>query len=140
MRFQIWKHSYLYIQRFCIQLKQNFEILIFQLKTRIWKSRNTYKNHSFTQGGKEGVRGEIFSTVTQISRLYIYNCLLIVDIRAQNLRQGNVMKTSFKKPGFTNGVRQFCEYQYICKEILFFSVCLHSPFYSNLLSQNLHKC
>ena len=59
--------------------------------------------------------------------------------RAQNLRQGIVMKTSYKNPGFANGVRQFCGYQYFCYEILFYLVSSYSPILSNLLNQNLQN-
>ena len=49
-------------------------------------------------------------------------------------------ENQFQYPGFTNGVRQFCGFQYFCYEILFYLVSSYSPFLSNLLNQNLHKC
>ena len=42
-------------------------------------------------------------------------------------------QNQFLNPGFTNGVRQFCEYQYFCYEIPFYSVCLYSPFHFEYL-------
>ena len=51
--------------------------------------------------------------------------------RAQNLRQGIVIKTSFKTG--------FCGYQYFCYEISFYLVYSYSSFVSNLLNQNLQN-
>ena len=36
-----------------------------------------------------------------------------------------------------NGVRNFSDYKYFCYEMLFDSVCLYFPFFSNLLKQNV---
>ena len=48
-------------------------------------------------------------------------------------------ENQFQYPGFTNGVRQFCGFQYFCYEILFYLVSSYSPFLSNLLNQNLQN-
>ena len=55
--------------------------------------------------------------------------------RAQNLRQGIIMKTSFKTRGLRM-VRQFCGCQYFNYEIF---VSSYSPFFSNLSNQNLQN-
>ena len=49
-------------------------------------------------------------------------------------------ENQFWNPGFTNGVRQFCGYQYFCYDVLFYLVSSYSPFFSNLFNQDLHKC
>ena len=54
-------------------------------------------------------------------------------LRAQNLRQSIVIKISFETRVFTNGVRQFCRYQYLCYEILYHLVSSYFLF-PNLLN------
>ena len=46
-------------------------------------------------------------------------------------------QNQFQTPGFTNVVRQFCGYQYFCCEILFYFVCLQSPFLESLKSKSI---
>ena len=38
-----------------------------------------------------------------------------------------VYENQFRNPGFTNGGRQFCGYQYFCYEILFYFISSYSP-------------
>ena len=56
-----------------------------------------------------------FSTLGFHKIIYKKSALCVV--------QSSKLKTQiFMKPGFMNGVKQFCRYQYILKEILFFMV------------------
>ena len=48
-------------------------------------------------------------------------------------------ENQFWNPGFINGVRQFCVYQFFCYEIFFYLVSSYSQFLSNLLNQNLQN-
>ena len=57
---------------------------------------------------------------------YMYNITPSLP-GAQNLRQGVVMKN----PGFTDGFRQFCGYQYFCYEILYYLVSSYFPFFKS---------
>ena len=50
-----------------------------------------------------------------------------------------IMKTSFKPRVSRMGLGSFRNIN-IFEIKYFFSVCLYSPFFSNLLNQNLHKC
>ena len=55
--------------------------------------------------------------------------------QSPKLKTGNRYENKFWNPGFTNGVRQFCGYQYFCFEILFYLVSSYSSFFSNLWNQ-----
>ena len=70
--------------------------------------------------------------------LFIKSYVHIANPRAQNLRHGSVMKTSFE-PVFKNGFRQFCGYRYFCYEILFHVVSYVSIFVVSLKSKST-KC
>ena len=66
--------------------------------------------------------------------------MYFVFIQRLKLKTGYRYENQFWNPGFTDGFRQFCGYKYFCYEILFYIVSLYSPFFANLLNQNLHKC
>ena len=55
------------------------------------------------------------------------------------LKTGYRYENQLWNPGFTNGVRQFCGYQYFGKNVILFSYFIFSIF-SNLSNQFLHKC
>ena len=59
--------------------------------------------------------------------------------QSPKLKTGYRYENQFWNPGFTNGIRQFCRYQYFCYEILFYSVASYSQFSFNLLNQNLQN-
>ena len=56
---------------------------------------------------------------------------MCVQCRFQSpkLKTGYRYENQFWNPGFTNGVRQLCGYQYFCNEILFYLGSLYSPFF-----------
>ena len=79
-------------------------------------------------------------TKTMLIILSCYSTLhLQTNPKAQNLRQGIVMKTSFKTRVSRMGLGIFVNISIFVMKYYFFSVCLYSPFFSNLLNQNLHK-
>ena len=67
---------------------------------------------------------------------------LLKAFNLEMLDLSSKLKTGYRyenhswNPGFTNGVRQFCGYQYFSYEILFYSLSLYSPFLLNLINQN----
>ena len=62
-----------------------------------------------------------------------FNLMFNLLYRAQNLRQGIIMKTSFKTWVSRMG---FCEYQYFCKEMLFFQFLFSLHFFQSLKSKS----
>ena len=58
--------------------------------------------------------------------------LMFMYRQSPKLKTGYRYENQFYNPGFTNGVRQFCEYQYFCNEILFFSALYILHFFESL--------
>ena len=54
-------------------------------------------------------------------------------LQSPKLKTGYRYENQFWNPGFTDGFRQFCGYQYFCYEILCYLVSSYSPFFLNLL-------
>ena len=59
------------------------------------------------------------------------------DTQSPKLKTWYHYENQFWNPGFINGVRQFCGYQFFCYEIFFYLVSSYSQFLSNLLNQNI---
>ena len=59
--------------------------------------------------------------------------------RAQTLRQGIVMKTSFETRVSCMGLGSFVDINIFVYEIFFYLFSLYSPFLLNLLNQNLQN-
>ena len=78
-----------------------------------------------------GVQCTVYISVVQ--------CTIITTYRAQNLRQGIVMKTSFKTRVLRMGLGSSVDINIFVYEIFFYLFPLYSPFLLNLLNQNLQN-
>jgi len=72
-------------------------------------------------------------------RTLMHLFLFTNSAQSPKLKTGYRYENKFWNPGFTDGFRQFCRYQYFCHEILYYLVSSYSPLFTNLLNQNLHK-
>ena len=74
-----------------------------------------------------------------MQRKLFQKCTHLLHCRAQNLRQGIVIKTSFKTRVLRMGLGSFVDINIFVDEIFFYLFSLYSPFLLNLLNQNLQN-
>ena len=65
---------------------------------------------------------------------------LFCFLQSPKLKTEYCYKTQYRKPGFTNGVKQFRRYQYLFVRTIIFMVSFIFTFYFLFIYVNLHKC